>query len=47
MNKDSFILTLVVLAMILALAIWAGSAVKKLSNRLSDPLGRIEQTAKR
>jgi hypothetical protein len=46
LNKDSLMLTLVVLAMILALAISVGPAAKKrLGEMLTDPL-KVEQTVK-
>jgi hypothetical protein len=46
LNKDSLMLTLVVLAMILALAISAGPAAKKrLGEMLTDPL-KVEQVTK-
>jgi hypothetical protein len=45
-NKDSLMLTLVVLAMILALAISVGPAAKKrLGEMLTDPL-KVEQMMK-
>jgi hypothetical protein len=44
MNKDTFILTLVVLLMIAALAVTAIPTAKKLSDLLSSPVKKIRVT---
>ena len=41
MNKDTFLLTLVILVMIAALAVKAGPMVQRLSEMLTDPAGKI------
>lgn len=46
MTKDTSILTIVVLLVIVALAVAAIPTVKKLTDRLSDPLDRVEQVAR-
>lgn len=44
MNRDSLMLTLVVLVMIIALAITAMPAARKLSDLLSSPVKKIQFT---
>jgi len=48
MNKDTFLLTLVILVMIAALAVKAAPMVQRLSEMLTDPVKnvRVEQVAR-
>jgi len=41
MNKDTFLLTLVILVMIAALAVKAAPMVQRLEEMLTDPAGKI------